>query len=517
MHEVHLLDEQEEAKERRRASEVPEFIANTLGTGGADNAPEGIEDLALAEKADDLEEGETLTPFWKYYYIVIFVFVSITDGFLIGYNVALTAIFTEKQVPSEKRSVLGIVVAMYMLRLFVAPITDKYFVPRLGKRKTYLLPGKLINAFLYALGSMFIQNWVESESIWTISFFFLAQNVTMLFENNAMIGFRLDVFGKKEAGAAAACQTLGFFFGISIGLQLFTALSSAYICDLLFGLKEPILTHTSMWRIVAGLYLSSFVILIFIKERQHEVHHESSAAMNPINVVKAIFKIDPLRKHLLWNFFGPTMSFGMKLVSSQYYIKKGVKREDQVLLVALAAVPFTVISNMVWMRFTKIGHLTLFLWATVMASVCFETLHALNCYTFDAETNYKRTMITICAITALEIMANWNLFQHTFYLRSSPKKYTLTYISTINSLIVAFRGLPLMAFNAIVDHVAIMYLFLACLLLQVIYNLATFKIVNAIDKVDPSSIGEEFILNLEGFYQVKEENGDNQGKLILGR
>ena len=81
----------------------------------------GAEEEAVAEVADPDDDEPVLR--WKYFYVFLFVFIGLTDGFLIGYNLALTAIFTENKVPSEKRAVLSVVVSSYILRMFVAPLT----------------------------------------------------------------------------------------------------------------------------------------------------------------------------------------------------------------------------------------------------------------------------------------------------------------------------------------------------------------------------------------------------------
>ena len=109
----------------------------------------------------------------------------------------------------------------------------------------------------------------------------------------------------------------------------------------------------------------------------------------------------------------------------------------------------------------------------------------------------NHSLVFICIITSLDAAANWWMIQGTFVLTSAPPKYTLTYISTINSLIIAFRALPLAIISAMVDYLSMPILFAVCLCLQVTYNYFTLAEVREIDTVDPKTLGEAFTKELE--------------------
>ena len=461
----------------------------------------GAEEEAVAEVADPDDDEPVLR--WKYFYVFLFVFIGLTDGFLIGYNLALTAIFTENKVPSEKRAVLSVVVSSYILRMFVAPLTDKYYIPMIGKRKTYLLPCKLLIAGVYFGGSFFIESWVKAANVWMIALFFIILNCIMLLEGNAMVGFRLDKFGRKEAGAAASSATLGFVIGLSLGLQVFTALNSAYMCEKLFGSTKELLSHQGMLRIFSLLCISAFLIILLMKEKVNTVTRVANT--NPLHVIKSLFKVEALKKALLWNFLGPTFVYCMKVVAGQYYIREGIRREDYIIIVALITIPAQMISSIAWIRIVKYGRLMLMLWVTVINLAFIEFLHSLNCSNFNKDVNYKQTLIIICCISSLEVCANWNMVQQSFFMMSAPKHYTLTYIQTINSSMIAFRALPLVLMNSIVDYVPMIVYFIVCLILQLIFNIFTFRYVKSIDTVAVTDHGDQFVEYLEDDGETMED------------
>lgn len=400
----------------------------------------GIEEEAVAHVQEENSEDEPELA-WKYFYVFLFAFTSITEGFLIGYNISLSSIFTEQKVPSEKRALLNVILSAYILRMFVAPITDKYYMPGVGRRKTYLLPCKLILAAVYACASLYMDAWVQSSDVWSIAGVFLVISAVSLFEGNSMLGFRLDVFGNKEGGAAASSAALGFLFGITLGLQIFTGLNSAYICEKVFGAKEAIISHQGMLLLIAIVSFCSFLIILNMKER--EVPAARSASTNPLHVIKSIFKVETLKKALVWNFIGPTFAFGMKMVSGQYYIKAGFRREDYIITVALITIPAHLLSNIIWIRIIKGGRLMFLFWVAALNAVILEFVHSLNCGNFDKDDNYNFTLAMICIISCLEVFANWHMAQQSFFLASAPKHYTLTYIQTVNSAMIAVRSMPL--------------------------------------------------------------------------
>jgi hypothetical protein len=440
--------------------------------------------------------GSELTTVLKTLYMVIFIFVGISDGFLIGYKASLIAIFTERKVPSEKRAILNVVVLMYVLRMFVAPITDRYFLSFIGKRKTYLLPCKLFQSLICFLASAKIDEWVNDGSLWTLSSIFFMMNIIGLFEYNALVGLRLDYFGQAHASLAASSATIGVFLGVVLGLQVFTALNSKDVCLKYFGKDHAILSHRDLLLIVAGIYLASFLILSFMREKELDAT-ETLDTVHPWRTVQSLFKVEPIKNFLIWNFFGPSLVFSMKITAGQYYIAKGVKREDIVILVALVTLPVSILSNLVWVKIASGRKLMFLLWLGVLMAAGVEMLEAVNYSFFDKNLNYRRTLVCICVITSLDALANWWMIQGTFLMTSAPKKYTLTYISTINSMIIAFRAIPIGTINALMDYFSMPILFAVCLTLQLAFHYFTLPMVRSIDETDPKTLGEAFVAELE--------------------
>lgn len=307
---------------------------------------------------------------YRFTYIMMFVLMSLNDGLIIGYNSYLVAEFTERKVPSKLIATLYVVSLVYFFRMFIGPIADKYYLPWIGKRKTYLIPCKLIATFLYFVMSFWINGLVQNTEIIKITFFFFFLSWIMVLENNSIAGFRVDFFGKNESSAAGASATISFIGGIVLGLQIFNALSSDQICTNYLGLSAALMNHASLFRCIATINIIGIAIMFFIEEKgTTDPNSVSSSSRNPRKVIKAMFSIRRLKNIIFLNIIGPTLVIGLKVAVNQYYWKKGLKKDLHILALGCVMVPMTIISNIVWLQITKRSNLMFLMWIAVIMSV----------------------------------------------------------------------------------------------------------------------------------------------------
>lgn len=140
------------------------------------------------------------------------------DGMTLGYKGSLGAIFTERKVPSEKRTLMNTIAISYFLRMFFAPLADKYFSTWLGKRKTYIVPCKIFAICVYSFFSFYIEDWVANNRIVVLATYFFLVQLVMILENNALQGYRMDFFGRKDSNFASSAASIGLLLGSCIGL-----------------------------------------------------------------------------------------------------------------------------------------------------------------------------------------------------------------------------------------------------------------------------------------------------------
>ena len=441
---------------------------------------------------------------FKLLYIMIFSLIGFNDGLVLGYKSSLVAIFTESKVPSEERSILTLISSTFMLRIFFAPLADKYFVDWIGKRRTYIIPCKIFAFLAYFGGSFFIEGWVSEGHVIAISVFFLLVGVVLILDVNSLSGLRVDFFGRKNSGAISASQTISGILGITIGFQVFTSLNSQYVCRSILGYPDRLLTSELFFQLIAFYNLFSILLVMSIPEKPIKNFENLVETINPISTITALYRTEKLWKSIVFNLVAPTLSLGMKVVMGQFYIRKGIKREHYVLS-SLVMIPMGVISNLVWIRLVKGGRLVFLLWVTLIVSVLVQSTHAFNFVLFDPEKNYNRTLVTIILIMAVDSMANWMMVQMSFYNATASKKYTVTYLSTITSIFAVFRLPPIAVIGAFVDYISMPILFGSFVIAQIVINVVSYKTVKEIDEANPKDLGIGFDEELEKISKAKTE------------
>lgn len=450
-----------------------------------------------AEEAVIIEEPLHEPMKCRLFYTMLFVLMSLNDGLMVGYNTYLVADFTERKVPSIERSLLYVVTIAYFFRMFIGPVTDRYYMPNVGKRKTYLVPCKLITTVLYFIMSFWIDGLVENTKVLNIGLFFFFLSWFMIFENNAMAGFRVDFFGKNESSAAGAATTMSLIGGVGLGMQVFNILNSDKICKEYLGFSGAVMDHAAFFRLIGFINIVGLTIMYFIKEKVSDGSTEFRFSGNPIKVIKSMFGVAKLRNIIIINIIAPTISIGLKVSINQYYWKKGLKKDLHILALSIVLVPMTIASNLIWIKFTKKGNLMYLFWLAITLATATEFFHIFNYKSFKPGENDGRTIIFICILTISDAIGNWPMIQGSLLIRVAPPKYAITFLSSLNSIVAVTRLFPAVTMTAIVDYVNFEWLIVSSLLLQVIVSVATYSTCVDIDKEEPSELGKQFSAKLE--------------------
>ena len=497
-----------DTKLRSSITDEPDDHVRDKALTGVGIAMNPMADPLFDPQLEEIEEGlvlsEKVEPMpYMTLYIVMMALINLNDGLMIGYNSALVSLFAEPRmnVPSSERAVLYLFIVMTVVRMFVAPITDKYYSNKIGKRKTYLIPTKIINTVLFMGMSFFIDDLVEEKHVIKIALFFLVLACVMLFENNGAVGLRVDFFGKQRSNAAGAAASLSAIIGTTFGLQIFTSLNSPNICKKYLGLDDLLLDHKAFFIIVGYINILGLLILFFIKEKTVSAAENAavdfSASNNPLRVVKSLFRVRRLRNIIVWNFFGPSFPVTIMAVASQYYIGKGINREFFILLYGLLMVPFTVLSNVIWVNVTKGGRLAFLMWVAVTIATCAELMHVINYSLFTKDQNEVQTYVFLAFIQLFNVMGNWLMVQLTVFVRAAPKKYAITFISSINSMFSATRIPPAIMATYFMDQISFPILGLIVLVIFAVFCTMTYSIMTDAAEEDPVTLGEKFTFELE--------------------
>lgn len=82
------------------------------------------------------------------------------------WGAALTVFFTEKGASFLEIGLLSLTSYPFSLKILTAPILDTFYFPKVGKRKSYILPTQYLMAgIFFSLGYCNITRWIDEMHI----------------------------------------------------------------------------------------------------------------------------------------------------------------------------------------------------------------------------------------------------------------------------------------------------------------------------------------------------------------
>src|SRR3990167_3698127 len=106
--------------------------------------------------------------------LLVIMLLSTTEGFNMGYLNGLMDIFREEGVSSDQIGLLTFINFPFLLCFLGGPIVDRYYSNKFGKRRTYLLPSKIVASLAYAGFSLYIDQAVADKQISLITWVLVA-------------------------------------------------------------------------------------------------------------------------------------------------------------------------------------------------------------------------------------------------------------------------------------------------------------------------------------------------------
>ena len=220
--------------------------------------------------------------------------VGIWMGFLAITNQQLRAL----QISYKEQALLSTVVWTASFKILFAPFLDSYFIKRLGKCKTYILLGALVNIILLILLYDRIDDLIEQKDITTLWYYLFPLTFSVFIQHIGMMAWVLTIFSKENltAGSAAinAGQTVGYFFSFFI----FAILSSTQSLNKWFYTENPIdkpfmNRKQFIFTLISYTIVLNGYIMLFVPEKKDDEIKEnpnSTVSKSPLVVIKESYK-----------------------------------------------------------------------------------------------------------------------------------------------------------------------------------------------------------------------------------
>ncbi|XP_074654268.1 acetyl-coenzyme A transporter 1-like isoform X1 [Tubulanus polymorphus] len=319
------------------------------------------------DENDDAEEDRNKDGWMglkgDYTNVAVLLFLYVLQGIPLGLSGSIPLILQSRKVSYKQQAMFSFIFWPFSLKLLWAPIVDAVFLPRFGKRKTWLIPVQYLMGIFMLVMSGHITELLGDDKdggevnvlLLTIVFFslyFLAAT-----QDIAVDGWALTMLSRKNVGWASTCNTIGQTVGYSLGNIVFLALESPDFCNAYLRSvpqKDGVITFSSFlffWGII--FILSTSLVWIFKHEKTDE-EIKGSILQNVMVTYRQLFSIMKLPAVLSYMSVLLTAKMGFAAadaVTGLKLIEAGVPKEKLAML-AVPMVPIQILLPVIISKYT---------------------------------------------------------------------------------------------------------------------------------------------------------------------
>jgi len=395
---------------------------------------------------------------------------------------ALMGIFREKKVHSSQIGILSILMYPFLLSFLCAPIVDKYFSESFGKRKSYLVPCKLIIFLGLFIFSFYADDLVQRQEIKTIAIVLFLIGLVQLFDYNALTGLRFELYGLENTAMASftlyagthSSSNPGIMLGTFFGYHLFVLLNSDYVCrDVLGVSSSALVSHRTANLFFAFCNLFSGIGVYFINERDYTAC-DPVGVINTFKLIKVFLTDRVYRRATLWIMLSCCGAMSLRATVTLQLIKRGMKREHIVMMLACNAT-CNIVNNFVLKRFMVPGQIirmcTLFL--CLYLTIIYVDYY--NVMTFSPTEGYTKGLFLYAIGIFFEGACPWMSYQIGFINSTTYYKYAATYQTTLMGIVNVGKIFPVSLTITMLDYIPYPVLFFMFNLGNIAFLLLSYK------------------------------------------
>ncbi|EGG07261.1 uncharacterized protein MELLADRAFT_35703 [Melampsora larici-populina 98AG31] len=235
----------------------------------------------------------------------------------------------------------------YSLKLLWSPIVDSIYFPKIGRRKSWIIPVQaLVGMMLWWLGNnVTVLMEADVPDVKTLTGLFFTLVLFAATQDIAVDGWALELLSKDNLSYASTAQTVGLNIGYFLSFTVFLAFNSLEFSNnrwrALFGLSSqsyPIMTLSGYLK-SGGI--SFLIVTIYLTFFQTEETHDSTSTEPKMNVKKVykimfeICKLKHVQKFILLHLIAKIGTSVNDAATSLKLLEKGLSKEDLALSVLI--------------------------------------------------------------------------------------------------------------------------------------------------------------------------------------
>jgi len=181
--------------------------------------------------------------------VALLLALYFVQGLPFGFQaVALPVYLRESGVSLRDIGLVGVLAAPWMLKALWAPLVDRYYSPRVGRRRSWILPAQAGLALSCAAAAA-----VGGTNLTLLLGLVFCMNLFAATQDIAVDGLAVDLLSDEELGMGNAAQVVGFKFGMLTGGGLLVWLSQW-------------IGWSGLFAVMAALIAAVMVGVLFVRE-----------------------------------------------------------------------------------------------------------------------------------------------------------------------------------------------------------------------------------------------------------
>lgn len=265
--------------------------------------------------------------------IFLLFLLYILQGIPLGIMRTIPFLLQSRGVEYTEQAQFSIAGWPFGLKVLYAPIVDAFYIKRIGRRKSWLIPLQyLIAVFLFIL-SFRVETLLDSTQVTIITTVFFILNFLAATQDITVDGWALTMLHPKNVGYAATCNAVGQTLGAVMGYSGFLALNSPSIANDYFRTvpqNSGLVSFPQFLFFWAVVFAVTTTGILFFKKEGKECEEISEQHMDICASYKNLWKILSLRNIHYLMIFLFTVKIGTAATDAMASLKlteNGVPKE----------------------------------------------------------------------------------------------------------------------------------------------------------------------------------------------
>ena len=218
------------------------------------------------------------------YFNVAFLFLLyFMQGLPFGLSYTVDLLLQEGgRLPYEQQAIFSAISWPYSLKMLWAPLVDAFFLPAIGRRKTWLVPTQLMIGalLLYAAKTVpeLLGNASTKPQVWPLTYLFFTLFFLAATQDIAVDGWALELLQKRNVGWASTCNAVGLTAGYTFSFTGLMAAQAYKLCSL----------EDFMWYSGLAFFAATFAVWALKREKPAS---KQVADMSVVESYTSLFRV----------------------------------------------------------------------------------------------------------------------------------------------------------------------------------------------------------------------------------